>query len=59
MPTVGHDPDGTVTPRRVSARCTSMSCAPGPTVARPRDTRIPWRRERSSTTPSPVVQYPA
>ena len=56
MPTVGQEPDGTVSPRRVSALCTSMSCAAGPTVARPPETRIPRSRERSSTTPSVVVE---
>ncbi len=56
MPTDGHEPDGTVTPRLVSARCTSISCAPGPTVARPPATRTPRSFERSSTTPSPVLE---
>ena len=56
MPTVGHEPDGTVTPRRVSARWTSISCAAGPTVARPPETRTPRSADRSSTTPSDVVE---
>ena len=47
---------GNPTPRRVSARCTSMSCAPGPTVARPRATRTPLSFERSITIPSPVLE---
>ena len=56
MPTVGHDPEGTVTPRLVSARWTSIRIAAGPTVARPPETRIPRRCDRSSTTPSLVVE---
>src|SRR5919198_940127 len=39
MPTVGQDPDGTVTPLRVSARCTCRETAAGSAAGPP---RRPW-----------------
>jgi len=56
MPTEGHEPEGTLRPRRVSARWTSISRAPAPIVARPFETLTPLSRERSTTTPSEVVE---
>ena len=56
MPTEGQEPDGVDRPRRVSVRCTSMSWAPGPTVALPFDTRTPLIRDRSTTTPLAIVE---
>jgi len=56
MPTDGHEPEGTDSPRRVSARCMSINCTPAPTLALPFDTLTPPSFERSTTTPLPVVE---
>ena len=55
-PTEGQEPPGTVRPRRASDEYMSISWAPGPSVARPFETRTPFMRERSTTTPLPVVE---
>ena len=54
MPTVGHEPAGTVSARRASAEYTSIRRAPAPTctVRRSADTAMPLRPERSTTRPA-------
>jgi hypothetical protein len=56
MPTDGHDPPGTSRPREARREYMSISWTAGPSVALPFETRIEFRRLRSTTTPVDVVE---
>ena len=61
IPTLGHEPPGTVRPRLASAAYMSISWTPAPIRAvRPRVLTDRWfSRERSTTRPLAIVEYPA
>jgi hypothetical protein len=56
MPTVGHEPAGTVTPAAARPAYTSTSRAPAPTVAVPDPAETACIGVTSSTRPVPVDQ---